>query len=501
MNKFAFKGLLFSLFMVAILSVVTFMAYQVQQEKQQEFAEDMLENSELVTSQVIAVLAEADALGGRGCEEENLNALRKLVHKNSEIYDMGYINGIQVSCTANWGTFTPIEIEAKEVSAFKGYRFYSDASNLFELDDKYNITILNNVFTVSLATPYTRKVRQMPDFEFDVTSPRNNHVFIAYSPPNLDGEQFGIDLDTNICSQKYSYCVNTHNPNAGLFFYSGKVILGVTVICGLFCWLLTYSFCAFLQRRNAMEVRFRQALRQQTLYMEYQPIVSVADNQIIAVESLVRWEDKVFGKVSPELFIGIAEKLALYPRLAYFTAQRAIIEMTPVLKQLPYFSVSINIGTFEIQDTRFLPFLKHLVDEQGILPEQLKIEITERIAVPLKELADFSEQARAMGFMVVLDDFGTGVSNLVWLTEIDFDYIKVDRVFVNALNYDLKKDMVSPVMELVTSLQKEVVFEGVETEREYQMIQKHCPTAFIQGWYFYKSMPFYELNKLLNRYG
>lgn len=499
MNKYAFRGLLFFILMAIVLSVVTLTAYQIQEQDQDEFAREMLQNSEIVTSQIISALDEADALGEQRCEEAQLNTLRKLVHKNSEVYDMGYIDGTAVSCTANWGVFEPIEIEAREVSEFKGYRFYSDASNLFDLDDKYNITILNNVFTVSMATPYTRKVRRMPDFQFDVTSVRNSHVFISYFPPRLNDAALGLDLDTNVCSQKYSYCVNTHNPNAGLFYYSVKVIFGIVAVSALFCWLLTYSFCAFLQKRHTMEVRFRRALKQQTLYMEYQPIISVSDSRIIAVESLVRWEDKLFGKVSPELFISIAEKLGLYPQLAYFTAQRAIVEMASVLNQFAYFSVGINIGTFEIQDPKFLPFIKRLVDEQGLLPEQLKIEITERIAVPLQELADFSNQARAMGFKVVLDDFGTGVSNLVWLTEIDFDYIKVDRVFVNALNYELKKDMVSPVMELVTSLQKEVVFEGVETEREYHMIQKHCPTAFIQGWYFYKSMSLEQLLKLINR--
>ncbi|WP_242536358.1 EAL domain-containing protein, partial [Vibrio sp. Vb2880] len=76
--------------------------------------------------------------------------------------------------------------------------------------------------------------------------------------------------------------------------------------------------------------------------------------------------------------------------------------------------------------------------------------------------------------MVVLDDFGTGISNLVWLTEVNFDYIKIDRVFVNALNFDIKEGMARAVMDLVTNLGKEVVFEGVETKREYDLIIENC---------------------------
>ncbi|NMU18916.1 EAL domain-containing protein, partial [Vibrio parahaemolyticus] len=123
---------------------------------------------------------------------------------------------------------------------------------------------------------------------------------------------------------------------------------------------------------------------------------------------------------------------------------------------------------------------------------------TESIDVELIEIAEFSARAQALGFMVVLDDFGTGVSNLVWLTEVNFDYIKIDRVFVNALNFDIKKGMASAIMDLVASLGKEVVFEGVETKREYDMITEHCKQGYVQGWYFYRSLPLTELLTVLN---
>lgn len=99
--------------------------------------------------------------------------------------------------------------------------------------------------------------------------------------------------------------------------------------------------------------------------------------------------------------------------------------------------------------------------------------------------------------MVVLDDFGTGVSNLVWLSEVNFDYIRIDSVFVNALNFDIKKGMLNAVMNLVTSLGKDVVFEGVETEYEYDMIKEHCASGYVQGWYFYRAVPLDRLKAIL----
>ncbi|MCG6507307.1 EAL domain-containing protein, partial [Vibrio parahaemolyticus] len=144
---------------------------------------------------------------------------------------------------------------------------------------------------------------------------------------------------------------------AGLANYSAHVLLALLAIALLFSFLLAYSFWTFISRHNSIEHRFREALSQKKLYMEYQPVVTVKDKRIAGVESLVRWEDNQYGRVSPELFIGIAEKLSLYPQLAYFVAERSISEMAPVLQTNPDFSLGINIAAFELQDPQFLPFL------------------------------------------------------------------------------------------------------------------------------------------------
>lgn len=174
--------------------------------------------------------------------------------------------------------------------------------------------------------------------------------------------------------------------------------------------------------------------------------------------------DKALRRLK-QTFIGIAEKLSLYPQLACFIIERSISEMAPIMREHPDLALGINITAFKLQDPRFLPYLDKLTTEFGIPNAKIKIEITERIDLPLLELAEFSRDAKAMGFVVVLDDFGTGVANLVWLTKMDFDYIKVDRVFVNALNYDIKDSY---------------------------------PDASIQEWYFYKSLPSGELRDVLN---
>ncbi len=492
-------SLVFFVVWIATLTSVAGFSYSLQKQEQQRFSDELLKESEHVTTQIKTVLDEANKIEHFQCDHENLNKLRRLVQLNSEIYDLGFVQNHNVVCSANWGPIEPVPLYSAHSSSYDAYAFYSDEQNLYQIEQAYNVTTQNQFFVANLTTIYTKQISYIPGFQFDLVSTRTGHVFESYKPKNSVHSVLGLKLSTTTCSEQYSYCLKTFTPNAGIMYFKPESRLLTVFACALFAWFVTYFILILRDKHNSIEARFKLALKQKSLFMEYQPIVSIVDGQIHSVESLVRWEDEVYGRVSPDLFIGIAEKLSLYPKLAYFTAETAIRDIAPLLKQSKDFSVGINISTFEVQEAGFLDFLKLLVVELKIDASQVKIEITERIAVDLKELADFSKRARSYGFMIVLDDFGTGVANLVWLTEMNFDFVKVDRLFVNALNYDLKKTMVSPIMSLLTSLNKEVVFEGVETEHEYQIIKENCESGHIQGWYFYKSLKLRELKKVLEQ--
>lgn len=484
---------------IITLGLIEVTAYSVQKDEQLRFAHEVLREAEDASEQITDALTVTNTIAEASCDTATMTVIRQLVHENSEIYDIGFMNDESVLCTANWGRFPPVDIGHKFQTAFKGYRFYKQVEHLFPVDDKYDLTRLNHFVTLTIPDQYQHLMQRMPKFRFSVESATHEHIFTQYTPVSHYGNDFpALRIDTETCSDKFNYCVHTTNTKAGLANYSLDMLLICIALALLFSLLLAYFFWTFMGRRHSMEQRFREALSQKKLYMEYQPIVVARDQRIKAVESLVRWEDSQYGRVSPELFIGIAEKLSLYPQLAYFIVERSISEMAPIMREHPDLALGINITAFELQDLHFLPYLDKLTTEYGIPNAKIKIEITERIDLPLLELADFSRDAKAMGFVVVLDDFGTGVANLVWLTEMDFDYIKVDRVFVNALNYDIKRNIVRPVMELLTNLNKQVIFEGVETEHEFNIIKDNYPDASIQGWYFYKSLPSGELRDVLN---
>lgn len=160
--------------------------------------------------------------------------------------------------------------------------------------------------------------------------------------------------------------------------------------------------------------------------------------------------------------------------------------------------LSINIGKTEINDHLFLDKLLEKAKLYKILPYQIKIEITERSNDSYKSISEFSINAKNKGFMVSLDDFGTGASNLIWLTEINFDEIKLDKFFVSGLKNKYKKAILMAVLNALAGLNKRIVFEGVETKEDFEFVQQYNDNALIQGWYFYKSLPINKLREAIH---
>lgn len=482
-------------------------------KKQHELARELLYHEDMITEEFLDTIRSVKKLNATQCDDQTINALRELVNRRVYVQDLGLIYNDRLSCTANWGMFTqPLELPEYRFETPLGYKIYEKVTHLFPSMPPFNMTQRDHVLAIAenglLNNFYEREL----DFSFGVMTKTNKVVLDAYqSAHQYELSNHPFEQKTELCSEKYNYCIYTSNNRPGIFFFSPYVALVAWFFCLLGSLILSYAVFSFFNKRKSLEHRFRQALADHSLYMEYQPLLCAKTNKIVGVESLIRWKDAVYHQVSPELFLTMSETLKLYPKVAEFSVTTSIREMSAILKNDPTFSLSININSFEIQNEIYLYQLSQIVKEFNVLPSQITIEITERIGLPIAELAAFSKRAKSFGFEVHLDDFGTGVSNLVWLTEIDFDAIKIDRIFTNALTDELKRDMVKSIIDLVVNVPKKVIFENIETEKQYQIIfegvetedentfiKHYAENAMVQGWYFYKSMRISELEHVLN---
>lgn len=482
-----------------LITIANIVTYTFQRNKQNQFAKGLLSHAESVTNQLASSLLQIKQNQLSVCDNETINQLRVISNKLPYVYDLGIEDKNQVICTANWGVLEkPFTLPENKFTTPSGYHLYSNLHRVFPINLVLDITRLNQGIAFTIPNAFKRFEESQPDFSFEIKMKDREHVFVSYQSKNQVMSSFShLKLNTTTCSTMYSYCVNTFNKRAGIFYYSNNISTSIILLCLAVSFLLTYSYQSYRDKRRSMEFRLRKAIANDKIYMEYQPIICVESGRVIGVESLIRWHDEIFGRVSPELFLSVAHKLSLYPEISDISTVKSIGDMAETLQEDASFSLSINVDSFEIQSDNYLDFLHSVVSKYGISTSQIKIEITERIGLPLCELAAFSKQAREHGFNVALDDFGTGVANLVWLTEIDFDVIKIDRVFTQSLTNDMKQKMIFAILDLIDGLNKTVIFEGVETKAEYDLIKSRSPEALVQGWYFYKSLPKQEIRELL----
>ncbi|RUO34796.1 EAL domain-containing protein [Aliidiomarina soli] len=475
-----------------------------QRNVQDEFSQELLSHAELVSSQLMQAIRSAKENEIADCTDENIDQLRKIANQYLYVYDLGIVASNQVRCTANWGIFNPpAALPDTYYQVASEFQLYSQAESIFPIPQSFDISRFRDVVAFTVDFSFQHFVTKDHGFSYSIEMANRQHNFLNYQSEESDtplsaSASLGLfKVVTTRCSQRFGYCVYTESNRGGVFYFSAAVILLLFIISLAFSFVVAYAVQSYLYKQNSMEFRFRRAIHRKLIKVEYQPILQADTRRIIGVESLVRWRDPVYGSVSPELFISIADKLGIYKDLTYHIAAVSIAEMTPVLKQNKEFFVSLNVTSFEVLDENFLLFLKNKVESSGLATRQIKIEMTEEISVPLDTLSKFSKQARKYGFRISLDDFGTGVANLVWLTEIAFDDIKIDRVFTQALNDKFKEKMVFSIIEMVSSLRRQVTFEGVETQGELDVILQYFSSAHVQGWYFYKSLSINSLLKVL----
>lgn len=212
---------------------------------------------------------------------------------------------------------------------------------------------------------------------------------------------------------------------------------------------------------SAIEIAFRHALANGRIRTALQPIVSVRSGQIVTMELLARWPNSGFPRdPAPQDFIPIAERLGLLNDMLWSTLNQAL----PALFGTSW-SLAINVSPSQLTSRNFLRKLSGVIAEHGIAPQRIELEITEEVAFRnVVENCAVLEQARALGFRVVLDDFGAGYSSLAMLDRLPLDKIKLDRAFVGELrDRGATQKILKATMLLAHELGISCTVEGIES--------------------------------------
>ncbi|MGA9383267.1 MAG: EAL domain-containing protein [Phormidium sp.] len=240
--------------------------------------------------------------------------------------------------------------------------------------------------------------------------------------------------------------------------------------------------------RLRLETDLQQAIQQQHLHLNYQPIICLNTNKLVGFEALVRWQHQERGWVSPVEFIPLAEQTGLIIPLGEWVLTEVCRQMNLWEKELVNvwpLSIAVNLSGVQLTQPNLVNFIENLCHNNCSNIIYFKLEVTESVLMKNGEVAlETLAKLRANGIQICIDDFGTGYSSLAYLHLLPIDTVKIDRSFVNQMTKDARNlDIVETIITLAHRLDLNVIAEGVETEAQRDILRNlHC--EYGQGYFF-----------------
>jgi diguanylate cyclase (GGDEF)-like protein len=241
-----------------------------------------------------------------------------------------------------------------------------------------------------------------------------------------------------------------------------------------------------------LENDLRRAIKRKEFILHYQPIVSLKNDKIQGFEVLVRWRHPEKGLIAPSEFIALAEDTGLIVPLGFWVLQEACIQMrTWQIKYggLTTWKVSVNISSKQLALPNFVAQVQKVLQETGLDPHNLKLELTESCLVEDAESTiNILKELKAIGIEFSLDDFGTGYSSLSYLHQFPFDTLKIDRSFVSSINNNADQlGIVRAIVTLANNLGMDTIAEGIETVKQLAQL-KALKCQYGQGYFLSKPL-------------
>lgn len=270
---------------------------------------------------------------------------------------------------------------------------------------------------------------------------------------------------------------------------------------GLFTPEMAKSFD--VMRKNEKELE--RAFENDEFELHYQPKVDIRSNQIVGVEALLRWNHPDKGLINACEFIDVLQTMDLYPKVAEWVLNKAIDQIDVLVDRNIWQSnmkLGINATAQDIINPDFFKTLDKASAKAGINPDQIQLELLEAIAFEdlnhaKKTMARFIKK----GYCFSLDDFGTGYSSLMYLHELPFDTVKIDKAFITEMiNKPSKMSLVKTFIDLAHKLNLSILAEGVENQRTLEVLRSY-ECDYYQGYVFSRAVSFSELSCLIETQG
>jgi diguanylate cyclase (GGDEF)-like protein len=257
------------------------------------------------------------------------------------------------------------------------------------------------------------------------------------------------------------------------------------------CEVFDTSMFTEAEARLELEQDLRRALERHELEVYYQPIVSLSGGRLTGFEALLRWNHPARGLVLPATFIPMAEDTGLIVPIGSWVLHEACRQLQRWDKEFSDAGdlvVNVNLSARQCTHPELLQEVRRILDDTGVAPSRLKLEITEGVLMEHSEVVgNVLRELRALGVQLGLDDFGMGYSSLSYLQNFPFQTIKIDRAFVSGMESGSNTEIIRAIVALAAGLSMDVTAEGIETADQVNRL-KQLSCEFGQGYFFNKPL-------------
>ena len=241
-------------------------------------------------------------------------------------------------------------------------------------------------------------------------------------------------------------------------------------------------------QRSQYETDMRRGIADNEFFLMFQPQVDAATGSPTGLEALLRWRHQTRGLIQPGDFITVAEESGIINPLGQRALELACHQFKVWQAQDIHPRISVNVSAKQLEDPNWLRTVDQTIQNTGIPPQYLDLEITESMLVGNPQnVIDTLNTLGQMGVTLTLDDFGTGYSSLSYLTRLPFHTIKIDRSFIQHIDDKPRRGIVQAIVAIAHSLGMRVIAEGVETPLQLSIV-RDLGCEEIQGFYLSKPL-------------
>lgn len=453
-----------------------------------------------------ASLSGSDALqsaldgGAEPCTDADILALRRVAMRSPYFHDIGRVHDSRLLCSAVAGRFDPKPVlPAPTHETRAGVKLWHTLTGVVSPGVQANAMGMGDVVVFSPPVLPERLAMPPPGFASVASTSDMRFQFWA---AGMYGDQLRIRLGERspwfdfTALRRYSACASAVDVCASAVYVASRItdnpLLFTLALCigGIGGAAVGASWRSRRRYRMSVDWVTQHAAESGGIHVAYQPLVRLRDRKMVGVEALARLNDNAGAPISPELFIPIAERRGVIGLVTRQVVRRALVEMHGRALADPEFHISLNLAATDIVDPAFHAYLDHMSSVLRVPPAQIALEITERSTENMTLLKEALDRLRLDGYQVHIDDFGTGFSNLAYLSKLNVDALKIDRMFTQALGTDtVGNTIVDQICKMAALLELGVIVEGIETEAQVAYLLERYPDVVGQGWYFGKAVP------------